>query len=161
MSDDVQGPVRLGPPEGYQSIDWTRGFGRRIGPLYRRTSPAGAITAFRVEDHHTNGLQNSHGGMLMTLADMAWGNVVSFERSSFWVTVRLTCDFLAPAKVGDWVEGGGELLSAEDDLYVVRGRLWCGERTLMVGSGVFKALGPREPRPGERRFPASSQGAAA
>jgi acyl-coenzyme A thioesterase PaaI-like protein len=152
MSDDVQGPVRQGLPEGYQPLDWTRGFGRQIGPLYRRITSAGTTTGFRVEAHHTNGLQNTHGGMLMTLADMAWGNVVSFERSRFWVTVRLTCDFLAPAQMGDWVEGGGELLSAEDGLYVVRGRLWSDERTLMVGSGVFKALGPREPRPGEKQF---------
>ena len=160
MSDDVQGPVRQGPPEGYEPLDWTRGFGRQIGPLYRRTTEAGTTTGFRVEAHHTNGLQNTHGGMLMTLADMAWGNVVSFERSSFWVTVRLTCDFLTPAQMGDWVEGGGDLLSAEDGLYVVRSRLWCGERTLMVGSGVFKALGPREPRPGEKQFLAK-EGAAA
>lgn len=155
MSDDVQGAVRLEAPEGYVTLDWTRGFGRQIGPLYRRTSAAGTTTGFRVEAHHTNGLQNTHGGMLMTLADMAWGNVVSFERSAFWVTVRLVCDFLEPARIGDWVEGGGELLSDEGGLYVVRGRLWSGDCTLMVGSGVFKALGPREPRPGERNYQAT------
>ena len=159
MSDDVQGPVRLRPPEGYQTLDWTRGFGRQIGPLYRRTTDAGTTTGFRVEDHHVNGLQNAHGGMLMTLADMAWGNVVSYERSAFWVTVRLTCDFLEPARMGDWVEGGGELMSADDGLYVVRGRIWAGPRTLMVGAGVFKALGPREPRPGEKQFVTASEGA--
>ena len=43
-------------------------------------------------------------------------------------------------------------MSNDDGLYVVRGRLWTGEKTLMVGSGVFKALGPREPRPGERNY---------
>lgn len=152
MSDDVQGEVRLEPPEGYQALDWSRGFGRAIGPLYRRTTEAGTTTGFRVEAHHTNGLMNTHGGMLMTLADVAWGNVISYQRSTFWVTVRLTCDFLEPAKLGEWVEGGGELLSEEAGLYVVRGRLWTGERTLMTGSGVFKALGPRAPRPGERHW---------
>jgi acyl-coenzyme A thioesterase PaaI-like protein len=152
MSDDVQGAVQMPPPEGYQPLDWTKGFGRAIGPLYRRTTAEGTTTGFRVEAHHTNGLQNTHGGMLMTLADMAWGNVVSFERSVFWVTVRLVCDFLEPAKMGEWVEGGGDVLSQDGGLYVVQGRLWTGERTLMVGSGVFKALGPREPRPGEKSF---------
>jgi len=152
MSDDVQGAVPLPPPEGYQPLDWTRGFGRAIGPLYRRTAAGGTTTGFRVEGHHTNGLQNTHGGMLMTLADMAWGNVVSYERSVFWVTVRLVCDFLEPAKIGEWVEGGGVVMSEDNGLYVVQGRLWAGERTLMVGSGVFKALGPREPRPGEKNY---------
>jgi len=160
MSDDLQDEAPQEPAEGYQPLGWTRGFGRKVGPLYRRTTGAGTTTGLRVLPHHTNGLQNAHGGLLMTLADMAWGNVVSFERSRYWVTVRLVCDFLAPAEIGDWVEGGGELLSADDGLYVVRGRLWCGERTLMVGSGVFKALGPREPRPGEKEFLAK-EGAAA
>ena len=105
-------------------------------------------------------MQNAHGGMLMTLADVAWGSVVSFERSTFWVTVRLVCDFLSPARMGDWVEGGGELLSQDDDLYVVQGRVWCGERTLMIGTGVFKALGPRQPREGEKAW-RPTQGAAA
>jgi len=152
MSDDVQGATPLQPPEGYQLLDWSRGFGRQIGPLYHRTTPTDRTMGFRVEAHHANGMQNAHGGMLMTLADVAWGNVVSFERSSFWVTVRLTCDFLSPAKMGDWVEGGGELLSAEDDLYVVRGRVWSGDRVLMIGTGVFKTIAPREARPGEKAW---------
>ena len=31
----------------------------------------------------------------------------------------------------------------------MRGRIWTGERTLMTGTGIFKALSPRKPRPGE------------
>ena len=153
MSDDVTPSAAQPVPEGYRSLDWTRGFGRQIGPLYFRDSTDARRTlAFRVEDHHTNGMKNAHGGMLMTLADVAWGNVVSVERSSMWVTVRLTTDFLSAAKLGDWVEGGGELLSRDDDVYVVRGRVWAGDRTLITGTGVFKAIAPREPRPGEKAY---------
>lgn len=137
-------------PPGFTALDWRRGFGARIGPLYRRTSDG--VLAFRVEDHHTNGMLNAHGGMLMTFADMAWGHVVSIERSSYWVTVTLTCDFLSSARIGDWVEGVGEVLSREDDLFIVRGRVWSGERTLIAGTGVFKPIQPREPRPGENAY---------
>jgi acyl-CoA thioesterase FadM len=83
---------------------------------------------------------------------MAWGHAVSIETSSYWVTVRLTCDFLSSAHLGDWVEGGGDLVSTSDDLYVVRGRVWCGDNTLMTGTGVFKPIAPRDPRPGEKAF---------
>jgi acyl-coenzyme A thioesterase PaaI-like protein len=107
---------------------------------------------FRVEDHHTNGMKNAHGGMLMSFADMAWGHVVSVETSSYWVTVRLTIDFLSSAHIGDWVEGQSEVLSREDDLFVVRGRVWTGDRTLMTGTGVFKPIQRRDPRPGEKAF---------
>ena len=116
---------------------------------------------FWVQEHHANGMNNAHGGMLMTLADIGWGHVVSVERSSFWVTIRLTCDFLSSAKVGDWVEAGGEVLSIDGDLFSVRGRVWAGERTLMTGVGLFKSLNPREPRPGEKAFARQPAGAAA
>ena len=152
MSDDVMGEVRREAPPGFINVDWTRGFGRQVGPIYRKDEAGKRILGLYVEEHHTNGMHNAHGGMLMTLADMAWGNVVSMERSVFWVTVRLICDFLAAAKAGEWVEASGELVSDEDDLYVVQGRIWAGDRQLVSGTGVFKAVKPREPRPGEKHY---------
>ncbi|MFT3729317.1 MAG: PaaI family thioesterase [Terricaulis sp.] len=152
MSDDEATPTPFEIPEGYAVLDWRRGFGRQIGPLYRRAIEGAISMGFRVEEHHTNGMRNAHGGMLMTFADMAWGHIVSIETSSYWVTVRLTCDFLSSAHLGDWVEGGGEVLSTTDDLFIVRGRVWCGDRTLLTGTGVFKPIAPRDPRPGEKAF---------
>lgn len=146
--DDAPSPTAV-IPEGYQLLNWTRGFGRQAGPLFEKH---GSTLGFRVEKHHTNGLANCHGGMLMTFADMAWGRLVSVERSSYWVTIRLTCDFLAAAHLGEFVEGAAELIAEEADVFTVRGRIWTGERLLMTGTGVFKTLAPREPRPGERAY---------
>jgi uncharacterized protein (TIGR00369 family) len=153
MYDDVAAPA-FEIPEGYAPLDWRRGFGRQIGPLYRRTVNGGYTMGFRVEDQHTNGMTSAHGGMLMSFADMAWGHIVSVETSSYWVTVRLTLDFLSSAHLGEWVEGASEVLSTADSLYVVRGRIWTGDRTLITGSGVFKPIQRREPRPGEKAFQA-------
>lgn len=152
MSDDVAAPAEFEVPEGFVALDWRRGFGRQIGPLYRKQADRVSVMGFRVEEHHTNGMANAHGGMLMTFADMAWGHNVSVETSSYWVTVRLTLDFLSSARLGDWVEGAGQLLSSEDDLWVIRGRIWCGERALVTGTGVFKPIARREPRPGEKAY---------
>lgn len=150
MSDDLTEAQTAVIPDGYTTLNWTRGFGRQIGPLYEKA--AQRLLGFRVEEHHTNGMANAHGGMLMSFADMAWGRIISIERSHWWVTVRLTCDFLSGAKLGDWVEGAGELVAEEGSLFTVRGRVWCGERTLMTGTGLFKAIGQRDPRPGEKAF---------
>lgn len=155
MSDDVSAPTEFEIPEGYVALEWRRGFVRQIGPLYRRPHNGAFTMAFRVEEHHTNGMSNAHGGMLMSFADMAWGHVVSVETSSYWVTVRLTLDFLSSARLGDWVEGGGEVLSTADDLFVVRGKIWSGDRLLMTGTGVFKPIQRRDPRPGEKAFVAT------
>lgn len=143
MSDELTEHQSFTPPEGYQLLNWRRGFGRQIGPLYERLEGGGYTRAFLVEEHHTNGMRNAHGGMLMTFADMAWGHAVSVERSHWWVTVRLTCDFLSGAKLGDWVEGTGEVIGETDFVFTVRGRIWTGERTLMTGTGVFKAIEQR------------------
>ena len=159
MSDDVMGETPRPTPAGFVNVDWTRGFGRQVGPLFRKDEDGRRVMGLYVEDHHTNGMQNAHGGLLMTLADMAWGNVVSMERSVFWVTVRLTCDFLASASSGEWLEAGGELVSDDDGLYIVRGRVWSAQKTLVSGTGVFKSIRPREPRPGEKAFVGRAPGA--
>lgn len=153
MSDDLTDAQTAAIPDGFSQLNWSRGFGRQIGPLFEhREGPGQAQLAFRVEEHHTNGLGNCHGGMLMSFADMAWGRIISLQKSYSWVTVRLMCDFLSGAKLGDWVEGEGELIGDEDMLFTVRGRIWCGDRTLITGTGIFKALSPRKPRPGELAY---------
>jgi uncharacterized protein (TIGR00369 family) len=157
VSDDESPPAEFEIPEGFEALDWRRGFVRQIGPLYRRECDGAFSMGFRVEEHHTNGMSNAHGGMLMSFADMAWGHVVAIETSSYWVTVRLTIDFLSSARLGDWVEGAGEVLSTTDDLYVVKGRIWSGDRTLITGSGVFKPLKRRDPRPGEKAWRGMAQ----
>jgi acyl-coenzyme A thioesterase PaaI-like protein len=111
MSDDLTDAQAAALPEGYSLLNWSRGFGRQIGPLYeQRAGPGEATLGFRVEEHHTNGLGNCHGGMLMSFADMAWGRIISLRKSYSWVTVRLNCDFLSGARLGDFVEGLGELI---------------------------------------------------
>jgi len=156
MSDDIAAPNEFELPEGYVPLDWRRGFTYQIGPLYRRQRDGAFLMAFRVEPQHTNGMSNAHGGMLMSFADMAWGHIVSVETSSYWVTVRLTFDFLSSARLGEWVEGGGEVVSRQDDLFIVRGRVWSADRLLVSGTGVFKPIQPREPRPGEKAFSAKT-----
>lgn len=153
MSDELTEEQRLELPDGYKVLDWFQGFGRQIGPLYEKFDGRGGYTrAFRVAEHHCNGMKNAHGGMLMSFADMAFGHAVSVEKSHWWVTVRLMCDFLSGARLGEWVEGTGEILSVEEDVYTVKGRIWVADRTIITGTGIFKAIEKRPPRPGEKGF---------
>ncbi len=145
MADDLMDTQTGDVPEGFTPLPWHRGFGRQVGPLYDRILPGGGyIRAFRVEPHHVNGMMNAHGGMLMTFADMAWGHAVDPGEGYGWVTIRLVCDFLSGAALGDWVEGSGEVIGETEQVYTVRGRIWCGERTLMTGTGTFKAVPRRD-----------------
>jgi len=146
MTDDLLEESTFSLPEGYQQMNWHRGFGRQMGPLYEKLGPGADYTrGFMVEEHHTNGMGNCHGGMLMAFADVAFGHVISISAHKYWVTVRLLTDFLSGAKLGEWIEGTGEIVGVEDDFYTVQGRIWCGDRTILTGSAVFKALGDRPP----------------
>ena len=148
MTDDLLDDDAPLIPEGYKRMDWFRGFGRQIGPLYERILADGTYTrAFLVCEQHTNGMGNCHGGMLMAFADTAFGHAVSLAKPDhYWVTVRLLTDFISSARLGDWVEGTGEIAGIDDDLFTIQGRIWCGDRTLMSGTGIFKALGKRAKR---------------
>ncbi len=132
-------------PAGFKPLSTTQGFALQIGPLFQKLEADGAyVRAFRVGPQHTNGMNNAHGGMLMAFADMAFGHVISVRHRQWWITVRLLCDFVGPAQVGAWVEGQGEILGVRGDLYTVRGRIWVGDRTIMTGDGLFKAVARRD-----------------
>ncbi len=145
MTDDLLQDHRFPIPDGFSQMNWVHGFGRQIGPLYERYDADGRyVRAFYVAEHHTNGMMNCHGGMLMAFADVAFGHAVSvLYPKRYWVTVRLLTDFMSAARLGDWVEGTGEVIGEDGDLVSVRGRIWSGERSLMSGTGVFKVLGER------------------
>ena len=143
MSDDLSHEQIHHIPEGYHPLPWHRGFGRLVGPLFESRVKGGVRRAFRVDEHHTNGMMNAHGGMLMTFADLAWGGTLDKDEDTWWVTLRLTCDFLSGAAHGSWVEGEGEILGEVDNIYTVKGRIWSGEKTLMTGTGTFKIIEKR------------------
>ena len=144
MTDDLIEQDKLQIPNGYEALNWVRGFGRQIGPLFEKIDGNRYTRGFRVSDYHVNGFGNCHGGMLMAFADVAFGHVVGFQGGKNWVTVRLLTDFVSGASQGDWVEGTGEIQSVADDIYTVKGRIWTGDKTILIGTGIFKALGERK-----------------
>lgn len=147
MTDDLLEEYAPEIPEGYARMNWFQGFGRQIGPLYERVNTDKSYTrAFLVSEAHTNGMKNCHGGMLMAFADMALGHAITLNANRYWVTVRMVTDFVDAAQVGDWVEGSGTIAGCDQDIYTVTGRIWCGERTIMAATGIFKALGVRPPK---------------
>ncbi|CAE7205110.1 unnamed protein product [Symbiodinium microadriaticum] len=125
MTDELTSSETEIIPEGFHHLDWVKGFGRQMGPMYHRDLGDGDyIRGFRVLDHHLNGGGMCHGGMLMSFADISFGHVISEKLNRGWVTVRLTTDFAKSAMPGDWVEGMGEIAGYDDDFCTVKGRLW-------------------------------------
>ena len=75
-------------------------------PIYSRRTDSAVVLGLVAEAAHTNSRGLVHGGLISALADNAMGLSCArrLGESASLVTVNLTLDFLAAAKVGQWLE---------------------------------------------------------
>ena len=122
-------------PDGYPAL---------IGPFWFRKDAEGHgfRYGFVAEARHLNLGGVVHGGMLMSFADDALGATVweAVGRKPC-TTVQLSTQFIAPVKLGEFVEGRGEVLRATRSVVFVRGLVTVGERSIVHADGVWKILG--------------------
>jgi acyl-coenzyme A thioesterase PaaI-like protein len=124
------------PPPGFEPLFRTSPFLETVGPLFCRKNPErGLVIGLRVAEKHANARGIAHGGLLLTLADIALGYRTAFaqEPPAGLITASLTADFAGSAKLGDWVE-------AHVDIQKVGGRLAFANAFLMVdGERIVRA----------------------
>lgn len=137
------------PPEGFLRIDFDRGrpettFNSHVGDLYCKRGTKGTrdefVLGFRVAQHMCNPAGGLHGGMMMMAADlvgtMGGGALVGLRK--FLPTVSMTCDFVAPARIGDWVEGRPELVRQTRSLLFTNIYLTVGDEKILRASAIAK-----------------------
>ena len=128
------------PPPGFEPLFRTSPFLETTGPyFYRKTDDGKLVIGLRVLPKHANARGSAHGGLLMTLLDIALGYNSGFSQNppAKLTTANLTADFAGAPKVGAWVE-------AHVDVQKVGGRLAFANAFLVVdgervvrGSAVF------------------------
>ena len=137
-------------PEGFRPFRFSTGFIEAIGPLYGRWDGEHLVMGFRVEMRHCNPGQVAHGGMLATFADMFVPIAARMQAKAdvgFAPTVNLTLDYLAPARIGSWVEGRGDFLRSGKSLFFAQGIATADGVPCLRASGIFKVM------PGNGAFP--------
>ncbi len=153
-------------PEGFRVVKMrTNPFIEGVGPLYGRlvhttASEAGTtasapaqpatvdmLVGLRLERRHCNPGMTCHGGMVSTFADMTLilGANVRTGLQRYLTTIHLSCDFVGPAVVGDWLEGRCEVLRASKNLVFCEGRITANGAVVARISGILKPVG--EPNP--------------
>lgn len=114
-----------------------------LGDVYAKPQEGGLLVlGLRLQQRHCNRLGIPHGGMLATLADGALGINLHLARQPgpTMVTVNLSLDYLAAAKVGDWLEAHvtprklGQQLAFGDCVLRV------GERDVLRATGIFASV---------------------
>jgi uncharacterized protein (TIGR00369 family) len=134
MSDDPD------PPPGFEPLFRTSPFLETIGPLfYRRDAERGLVIGLRVLPKHANARGTAHGGLLMTLLDIALGYAsgLSQDPPAKLTTASLTADFVGAPAVGDWVEAHVDVQKVGGRLAFANAFLVANGERVTRGSAVF------------------------
>lgn len=132
-------------PEGFRPLNFSMGFIEQSGPLYGKWDGTHLLLGFRVEMRHCNPGQVAHGGMMATYADMLLPMASRFQSQKdmgFMPTVSLTCDYLAPAKLGTWVEGRAEPVRITKNLLFAQGTATADGEPCLRTNGIFRVMPP-------------------
>lgn len=123
-------------------------FENGVGPFYyRRDEHNRAVSRFIAEPRHMNGGGFMHGGCFMTFADFSCFAICEdVHQGGPAVTVNLSADFLASARVGEVIESTGEVTRAGGRLIYVRGLITADGRPCLSFTSVISKI---KPRPGD------------
>ena len=132
-------------PPGFREITEASGFAAANGPWFEKVEGRRVWRGFLPGPQHANALGIVHGGMLAAFLDSTLGSVVWRAIDRRCVTLRLTLDYLSPARVGDWLEATGELVGQDEHMVHVRGRLYGPRHDVLAGLGDFALLRPGRP----------------
>ena len=122
-------------PAGFEPIHDV-GFIDHVGPVYRRADGA---YGFRAAQKHANLIQVVHGGMLMSFADRALGEIaMAAADGANCVTIQMEMQFIDVARLGDWIEARPEVVRRTGSMVFLRTDLWATALSAEAGTGSAK-----------------------
>lgn len=133
------------------SLPWRtirgEGFNRTVGPIrFARASDNQWHACLEIEDRHINSGGVCHGGVLLTLADVAMG-AASFEAAGGHpcATIELGSHFLAATKHGQMALAVARQERTVRELSFMSVTIHAGGRPVVRASGIWKYLASRAP----------------
>ena len=131
------------PLPGYTIYDPDDPFETMTGPFFwsglDNETPS---IVCQVAEKHCNTHGIVHGGLMMTMIDLALVVTAKKTPGDRFVTVSLNSEFVASGHFGDLIEAQGELVRRTRSMAFTRGQVTCGDRVLLIASAVLKLIGP-------------------
>jgi len=129
-------------PAGFERAKFSSPFLDMAGPYYVRSDEDCIVVGTRIHKGQINHINVAHGGVLGTLADVALSlQVHEAERPRLPVaTMNLNTNYLAAAKLDDWVEAYTRIDRISKRTAYCSGQIVCGDSVLMTMTAVFAIL---------------------
>ncbi len=129
-------------PEGFTRADFSPGFLDHGGPYYLKSDGDRDLVGLRLLDQHMNYRDMAHGGVLSTFADvaMSWQVYASEDPPVPVSTITLAVNFLAPARLGDWLVAQVRIDRIGKRVAYCSGHILRGEDVLASASASFAVL---------------------
>ena len=126
-------------PDGFMPLFRTSPFLDTLGPFYHRREGRSLIIGVRIAEKHCNARGTAHGGLLMTLADIALGYNLAYseEPPASLTTANLTADFAGGAGLGDWLEARVDIQKLGGRLAFANAYLTVNDERIVRASAVF------------------------
>jgi uncharacterized protein (TIGR00369 family) len=139
MVDKQTAPTPVEVPEGYERLSEGLGFTDQLQPLYRCIENDKVSFGLFVAEQHLNLMGICHGGVMMTLADVAAATSIHLLRDqpSPSPTINLSFDFMAPGRRGHWLHTRADHVQVKRRFGFCSGAIYDGETPVLRYSGAF------------------------
>jgi acyl-coenzyme A thioesterase 13 len=113
-----------------------------LGPFFESGSGSQYRLGIRVDKRHSNAKGSCHGALLALLADVHLGRMcaMSAEPPLALVTCGLTLNYLAGAKIGDWLEANGQVDRVGKTLAYSTGVILANDKPVLRACGTFQVV---------------------
>ena len=134
-------------PEGFRPYAEPSPFIDRVGPLYQRQEGPELVFGLRVLEYHCNRRGFAHGGVIMSLADIALGKTGEWTGGEdvSLLTTSMTVDLMGIAKLNDWLEAHTDFCKIGRQVAFANCYVRVGERPIARASAVFNVRRPAPP----------------
>ncbi|WP_341917801.1 PaaI family thioesterase [Hydrocarboniphaga effusa] len=131
-------------PAGFSLLEPTfnRSYVGRIGPFWVRRENGYPVLGVRADEHHCNPFKELHGGFIAGFADFAaaYTLIAGPEPTPTVVTLQLSTQMIASARLGDWVEARGRIRRKGRSIAFVDVEFTSAGKLIAASDAVFRVL---------------------
>ncbi|PJX22310.1 thioesterase [Advenella sp. S44] len=130
-------------PEHYRLLNRFSTFSDLTGPFYEKVIDGRHVgIGIRVKPTHLNKVGVAHGGLVMTVADNAFGDAIlhAHDEPVAFVTMSLTCEFMSPVREGDWLEASVDIQRKGKRVVFANCDLRVGDKKVAFATALFSMI---------------------